>query len=161
MIGNKVSKYAFEKFEETVARGSLLFALEFLPVFFGEDSSLFDIEAFVVAIGLEDGFLEINMFTDGLEVGHDFPIVSDSYAGAAGDDEGEGEGVDVAGAVVSCKDALPETESFEKLELLAEEERDPAKGVVEGVDAECFEALPGGRPHCLSGRTRTSSIVVM
>jgi hypothetical protein len=68
-------------------------------------------------------------------VRHDLPVVTRCDAVPAGHHQRQSEGVHKLCPVFCCQDAFPEAQGVEELEFLAEEEGDPAEGVVEGVDA--------------------------
>lgn len=112
-----------------------MFALHFLPILLSQLVSLLDIEALIVVCGLCDGLLEVDVFADALEMGHDLTVVTHCDAVSAGHHQGQREGVHKFCPVFCCQDALPEAQGLKKLKFLTEEKRDPPEGVVEGVDA--------------------------
>lgn len=60
----------------------------------------------------------------------------------AGQDEGKREEVYIEGAILVGEDGLPNAQGFEHLKFLREQQRDPPKAVVKGVDFEQFQMLP-------------------
>lgn len=58
---------------------------QFLPIFFGLTQCLLDVVAFVVAIGLLDGGLEVDTVADCLKMGHYLRVVALLNAWTAGD----------------------------------------------------------------------------
>lgn len=88
----------------------------------------------VELIGLRNYVFDIDMLTDTFEVAQNLSILSTENFLLTGEDEGKWEEVDVDSAILVGEDGFPDAEGFEHLELLWEEQGDPAKAIVERID---------------------------
>lgn len=89
-----------------------------------------------------DGVVDVEVVSDVVQSFHNSCefLAEDEFF--AGEDDGDGEEVDVKAAILCREDAFPDPDGVEECEVLRVEERDPAEAVVERVDFEVVQALP-------------------
>jgi hypothetical protein len=97
---NGISKKVFEKFHKSIAAGALLLLLQFLPILLGNQHDFLHVKLIVVAVGLHYGLLEVDMLAHALEVRKDFAVLSHCDVLPTRNNQREGEGIGVPGAVI-------------------------------------------------------------
>ena len=130
------------RFFPLLLRALLLLPVHSLPhlrCLFSEVGALVGV---VELVGDGDGVVDVEGVPDVVQRFHDCGELLGEDEGFAGEDDGDGEEVDVEEAVVGGEDAFPDPDGVEECEVLGVEERDPAEAVVEGIDFELVEALP-------------------